>query len=32
VALALGVPPAAIIAAGLPIPDGVSECDYVSAR
>lgn len=30
-ALALGVPPAAIIAAGLPIPDGVSELDYVNA-
>lgn len=30
-ALALGVSPAAIIAAGLPIPDGVSELDYVNA-
>ncbi|RAH78912.1 UbiD family decarboxylase [Aspergillus japonicus CBS 114.51] len=30
-ALALGVPPAAIIAAGLPIPDGASELDYVNS-
>ncbi|RJE25975.1 cytoplasm protein [Aspergillus sclerotialis] len=30
-ALALGVPPAAIIAAALPIPDRVSELDYVNA-
>lgn len=30
-ALALGVPPAAIIAAALPIPDGVSGLDYVKA-
>lgn len=30
-ALALGVSPAAIIAAALPIPDGVSELDYVNA-
>ena len=30
-ALALGVPTAAIIAAGMPIPDGVSEGEYVSA-
>lgn len=30
-ALALGVPPAAIIAAALPIPDQVSELDYVNS-
>ncbi|KAE8371645.1 UbiD decarboxylyase family [Aspergillus bertholletiae] len=30
-ALALGVPPAAIIAAALPIPDGISELGYVNA-
>ncbi|KAF9024270.1 UbiD-domain-containing protein [Hymenopellis radicata] len=30
-ALALGVPPAAIVAASMPIPDGVSEAGYVGA-
>jgi UbiD family decarboxylase len=30
-ALALGVSPAAIIAAALPVPDGVSELEYVNA-
>lgn len=30
-ALALGVPPAANLAAALPLPEGVSECEYVGA-
>ena len=30
-ALALGMPPAAIIAAGMPVPDEMSELDYVNA-
>ncbi|KAK2036160.1 putative 3-octaprenyl-4-hydroxybenzoate carboxy-lyase [Colletotrichum somersetense] len=30
-ALAFGVPPAAIMAASMPIPDGVDEADYVGA-
>ncbi|KAI9036616.1 UbiD family decarboxylase [Aspergillus affinis] len=30
-ALAMGVPPAAIMAAGMPLPDGCSEGEYVGA-
>ncbi|RAO68168.1 uncharacterized protein BHQ10_004180 [Talaromyces amestolkiae] len=30
-ALAFGVPPAAIMAASMPIPDGVSEAEYIGA-
>ncbi|KAH8664737.1 putative 3-octaprenyl-4-hydroxybenzoate carboxy-lyase [Xylariales sp. PMI_506] len=30
-ALALGVPPAASLAAAMPVPQGVSECDFVGA-
>ena len=30
-ALAFGVPPAAIMASSMPIPDGVSEAEYVGA-
>jgi phenacrylate decarboxylase len=30
-ALCFGVPPAAIMASSMPIPDGVSEADYVGA-
>lgn len=31
VAIAFGVPPAAIMAASMPLPDGVSEAEYVGS-
>lgn len=30
-ALCFGVPPAAIMVSSMPIPDGISECDYIGA-